>query len=504
VGFWLDMAEPQAYYPADIKQYDIHGRIGKGAFAEVYKAYCKSAQVNVAIKVIELEVENPSEDPFTKVMTESTLMLQLSHENIVSSLRTFSHRSEVWIVMPMLVASCADILKNSYPDGFVEERWIARIFVDVVNGLEYLHKQNTVHRDLKSGNILLDHNGVARIADFGVSGSLVQELCAKKRLTVTGTPCWMAPEVAEHAAGHDSKADIWSLGITCLELICGKPPYHAHTAVKAMMKILNDPPPTVERFVKKPTTNAFRLFVESCLQKQPRNRKTAKELKNAAFLQNPMDHEELASILELTNEENPYQRNVNADHQPRSLQQKAEDEAPPEHSTWVFTGDHGADLISVVSQVNEQRKNLRPGQFLEVSDGGDSWVLARVSRNDGATITVMFLDQTMGSVNLSNVRFSKMEGLFENCQKLFTGKEGFQINPEQFRKYLFHLGLSHSLINNALKATNQKNIQEIISKYVVWFLQSQSELTQITPSMNTASRFQVERDDHSDEETAQN
>lgn len=484
------MAEPQAHYPADIKQYDIHGRIGKGAFAEVFKAYCKPAQLHVAIKVIELEVENSSEDIFTKVMLESTIMLQLKHDNIVSSLRTFSHRSEVWIVMPMLVASCADILKNSYPDGFVEERWLARIFVDVVNGLEYLHKQNMVHRDLKSGNILLDHNGVARIADFGVSGSLVQELCAKKRLTVTGTPCWMAPEVAEHAAGHDSKADIWSLGITCLELICGKPPYHAHTAVKAMMKILNDPPPTVERFVNRPTSNAFRLFVESCLQKQPQNRKTAKELKNAAFLQNPMEHAELAKILELTNEENPYQRNVNADHQPRSLMQKPEDETPPEHSTWVFTGDHGADLISVVSQVNEQRKSLRPGQFLEVSDGGDQWVLARVSKNDGATIQVMFLDETHGSVNLSNVRQSKMEGLFESCQTEFDGQTGFQVNPEQFRKYLFHLDLTHTLINNALKDSSKKNIQELISNFVMWFLQNQNELTQIKPS-----RFTVEPDD---------
>ena len=70
--------------------------------------------------------------------------------------------------------------------GFDDERWIARIFVDVVNGLEYIHKQNMVHRDLKSGNILLDKTGVARIADFGVSGCLVEELTAKKRLTVTG------------------------------------------------------------------------------------------------------------------------------------------------------------------------------------------------------------------------------------------------------------------------------------------------------------------------------
>jgi hypothetical protein len=141
-------------------------------------------------------------------------------------------------------------------------------------------------------------------------------------------------------------------------------------------------------------------------------------------------------------------------------------------------------------EVNEQRKSLRPGQFLEVSDGGDQWVLARVSKNDGATIQVMFLDETHGSVNLSNVRQSKMEGLFENCQTEFDGQTGFQVNQEQFRKYLFHLDLTHTLINNALKDSSKKNIQELISNFVMWFLQNQNELTQIKPS-----RFTVEPDD---------
>jgi len=500
------MAEPTDTYPADIAEYDIHGRIGKGAFAEVYKAYCRPAQINVAIKVIELEVEDSQEDIFAKVMNESTVMLQLSHDNIVSSLRTFTYDSEVWIVMPMLVASCADILKNSYPDGFIEEKWIARVFGDVVSGLEYIHRQNMVHRDLKSGNILLDHNGVARIADFGVSGSLVQELTAKKRMTVTGTPCWMAPEVAEHAAGHDSKADIWSLGITCLELIRGKPPYHAYTAVKAMMKILNDDPPTVERFVKKPTSNAFRLFVESCLQKDPKRRKTAKELKSAAFLQNPMQHGELAIILELTNEENPYQRNVNVDHQPRSLLRRTEEANTPQETTWIFTGDQN-DLMSIVQEVNDQKKSLKTGQFLEVSDGHD-WILARVLQNQGGQLQIIYLDQTSHWVQSqdSNIRFSKMEELFVTCQEKFPKfqQSGFPINPEKFRAYLFCLGLQNDLVNNALN-TNRTHVQIdlLMSNFILWAVNNDAALTQIQPaSQQQSSRFQVEPD--SDAEEPQN
>eukprot|EP00494_Astrolonche_serrata_P032645 UN32914 len=259
---------------------------------------------------------------FTKVTKESTIMLQLQHENIVGCLACFAYDTEVWIVMEQMSCSCADVLKKNYRKGFEDEKLISRILADVANGLEYIHKQNFCHRDLKCGNILLNHNGKASIADFGVSASLVENLKASKRRTVTGTPCWMAPEVAEHGVGHDSKADIWSLGITALELINGRPPYHDLTAVKAMMKILHEPPPTVESITTKKTSYNFNQFVQACLQKDPKKRKSAKDLKttNAFITTSLITHEALAKKLKLTT----YTKKANPDYLPESLKEPKE------------------------------------------------------------------------------------------------------------------------------------------------------------------------------------
>jgi len=456
-------------FPSDRTQYQIFGRIGKGAFASVFKAYCSVKDLDVAIKVIELENDDPSDDIFNKVLNESTVMLQLRHENIVSSLACFTHSTEVWIVMPMLVASCADILKTSFPDGFTSEKWITRILVDVVSGLEYIHKQNLVHRDLKSGNILLDSNGVSRIADFGVSGTLVQDLMAQKRKTVTGTPCWMAPEVADstHSKGHDNKADIWSLGITCLELMNGKPPYHAYTAVKAMMKILNEDAPSVEKFVSRSTTKAFKSFVDSCLQKDPKKRKTAKDLKKAAYLQNPISHADLAKILQLNSEENPYVKQINADELPESLKQSDKQKKPNE--AWVFTVNGESqekNLEKLIADVHKQRNAIPLGEFVEFFDD-DEWRLATVVARSDKDQGVQINDNgKLSWVAGSNVRKSKLETLFVKCQAEFEGVEN-DISDEEFRIYLMET-LNDQSVQTALSTMKTYDIETVVDKFPRW------------------------------------
>jgi len=475
-------------FPSDRTQYQIFGRIGKGAFASVFKAYCSVRDVDVAIKVIELENDDPSDDIFSKVLNESKVMLQLRNENIVSSLACFTHLTEVWIVMPMLVASCADILKTSFPDGFTDEKWITRIIADVVAGLEYIHKQNLVHRDLKSGNILLDATGVSRIADFGVSGTLVQDLAAAKRKTVTGTPCWMAPEVADssHSKGHDNKADIWSLGITCLELVNGKPPYHAFTAVKAMMKILNEDAPSVDKFVAKPTTKAFKSFVDNCLQKDPKKRKNAKDLKKASFLQNPITHAVLASKLQLEGDENPYVKQINADELPESLKQKEKRQS--KESAWVFTVQGESqekglkDIIAEVQQQGVKKYGGPPGEFIEFFDD-DGWRLAMVcDRSDDKGIEVTYGKERRWVAG-SNVRKSKVEDLFVKCQPLFPSN--VDITPEEFRIYLMDMatkedGKPHKSVKNALDSMDDDDIETVVDKFPRW-REKNSDLVASTP-----------------------
>lgn len=474
------MADPaNELFPADMMGYRIEGRIGRGAFAAVFKAFCDSKQQEVAIKVIELENEYSQEDIFGKVMNESTIMLQLNHKNIVSSLACFTHDAEVWIVMPMLVASCADILRTAYPNGFDSESWIARIFSDVLAGLEYIHKQNMVHRDLKSGNILLDAFGVARIADFGVSGSLVNELTAQKRLTVTGTPCWMAPEVAEHADGHDSKADIWSMGITCLELMSGKPPYHNFTAVKAMMKILNDEPPTVMRFVRKQTSPEIRKFVDSCLKKDPKKRKTAKELQQNKFLLTAVTHDELAHLLNLQADPNPYIQTINSDALPQSLVHR--ESQVPEHQNnieWAFTVETEQNLVNLVREAHAMKEASNEGDFVEVFDDG-KWFLTQVVSVGGLEegLQVRFANNhTMWILN-NTVRSSRMNQVYAVCSSKFEEyrQGGFNIVPENFMTMLLEMTMEDPVIKPwQLDEPNEEIVQNLVAKHSMWIIKNAS------------------------------
>lgn len=106
---------------------------------------------------------------------------------------------------------------------------------ETLQGLKYFHENGQIHRDIKSGNILIDSNGSIYLGDFGVSAHL---RAGKKRRTLCGSPCWMAPEVIEQSSGYDFSADIWSLGITCIELAEGEAPYIGMTAMKIMLAII--------------------------------------------------------------------------------------------------------------------------------------------------------------------------------------------------------------------------------------------------------------------------
>jgi serine/threonine protein kinase len=135
-----------------------------------------------------------------------------------------------------------------------------------------LHSNGQIHRDIKAGNILLDMEGNIFISDFGVSASLKK---GQKRKTFVGSPCWMAPEVMEQT-GHDSAADVWSMGITAIELAQGTAPHSHLVAMKVILAILNDEPPQL----KVPSTwdPLFVELITACLQKDPSKRPTVEQL----------------------------------------------------------------------------------------------------------------------------------------------------------------------------------------------------------------------------------
>uniref|UniRef100_A0A8C3JFT9 non-specific serine/threonine protein kinase n=1 Tax=Calidris pygmaea TaxID=425635 RepID=A0A8C3JFT9_9CHAR len=259
--------------------WEIIGELGDGAFGKVFKAQNKETKVLAAAKVIDTKSEEELED----YMVEIDILASCDHPNIVKLLDAFYYENNLWILIEFCAGGAVDAVMLELERPLTEPQ-IKVVCRQTLEALNYLHENKIIHRDLKAGNILFTLDGDIKLADFGVSAKNTRTI--QRRDSFIGTPYWMAPEVVMCETSkdrpYDYKADIWSLGITLIEMAQIEPPHHELNPMRVLLKIAKSDPPTLAQPSK--WSSDFKDFLKKCLEKNVDARWSATQLLQHPFV----------------------------------------------------------------------------------------------------------------------------------------------------------------------------------------------------------------------------
>ncbi|XP_016972130.1 serine/threonine-protein kinase 10 isoform X1 [Drosophila rhopaloa] len=272
--------------------WEMVGELGDGAFGKVYKAQHKEQKRFAAAKMCQLEDEENLSDH----MVEIDILSEIKHPNVVELYEAFSLDDKLWMLIEYCDGGALDSIMVELEKPLTEPQ-IAYVCKHMTEGLTFLHRNKVIHRDLKAGNVLLTMEGGVKLADFGVSAKNKHTM--QKHDTFIGTPYWMAPELVLCETfrdnPYDHKVDIWSLGITLIELAQMEPPNSEMSPMRVLLKIQKSEPPKLEQPSR--WSKEFNDFLKKSLVKDPQVRPTTDVLMQHGFINRNLDAKPIKDLL---------------------------------------------------------------------------------------------------------------------------------------------------------------------------------------------------------------
>eukprot|EP00767_Chilomastix_cuspidata_P001600 gnl/Chilomastix_cuspidata/1723.p1 GENE.gnl/Chilomastix_cuspidata/1723~~gnl/Chilomastix_cuspidata/1723.p1 ORF type:complete len:468 (-),score=221.68 gnl/Chilomastix_cuspidata/1723:554-1957(-) len=271
-------AGPEEQWPLGAENYELGVVLHKEKHYSVFRAFCPKLGRSCSIK--KLHMEDFAEN-FEQLHDTVQALISCKHPHIMKCHASFTVESTLWLIMPDFCITAGQALARLAPRGFSREI-ITILFSAAASAVAYLHQTGLIHRNIRADTICIGAEGQVMLGGFLGAASLIRRGRKRSRKTFVGSVCWMAPEVAR-CSTYDEKADVWSLGVTFLEFVTGKPPLHELPPLQQLLEISKGDPPSFQAAVRERSrgtasllTRDFEGIVSRCLAPQPADRPTAR------------------------------------------------------------------------------------------------------------------------------------------------------------------------------------------------------------------------------------